>query len=110
MNSSAANGSIQGCLSGSDGNYTVTDSASGKTYNLSGSNDELKAHVGQTVAIQGSPSAASSMGGSSASPSSSASTSGSTSSANSQAGAGSASQQTIAVTSVQKISDSCSAK
>lgn len=53
--STAASGTtVQGCLGGSDGNYTLTDS-SGKTWQLQGDSDKLKAHVGHTVAVTGTP-------------------------------------------------------
>jgi hypothetical protein len=107
---SSSSGAIQGCLSGSDGNYTLTDSASGKTYSLSGTNADLKAHVGQQVEVVQASSAA-------GMPSSS--TSGATNDRNSTTGtvqydasnAGSSSaSQTVTVTSVRKISDTCSTK
>ena len=47
---------IQGCLSGTESNYTVTDQKSGITYKLSGSNDPLKAHVGHLIQLTGSTS------------------------------------------------------
>src|SRR5262249_55163398 len=45
--------SIEGCLAGSGGNFTVTDS-SGKTFQLSEDTPKLGEHVGQTVRISGS--------------------------------------------------------
>jgi hypothetical protein len=44
--------SIQGCLSGSDGNYTLTDHQ-GTAYQLSGDTSKLSAHVGHEVKITG---------------------------------------------------------
>ncbi len=44
--------SIQGCLSGSSGNFMVTDS-SGNAYKLQGDTSKLSDHVGQEVKISG---------------------------------------------------------
>src|SRR5215469_7431927 len=44
---------IEGCLAGSSGNFTLTDS-SGKTYQLAGDTAKLTEHVGHTVRISGS--------------------------------------------------------
>jgi len=52
--SSASSGSmtVQGCLSGSDGSYTLTDK-SGTAYNLTGNTAQLQAHVGHTISVTG---------------------------------------------------------
>ena len=50
---------IEGCLQGSDGNYTLTDS-SGTTYALQGDAAKLNKHVGHEVQITGSTSSSSS--------------------------------------------------
>src|SRR5213595_3949199 len=50
---------IEGCLQGSDGNYTLTDK-SGTTYQLQGDTSKLSAHVGHEVQITGSTTSASS--------------------------------------------------
>jgi hypothetical protein len=78
---------VQGCLSGSEGNYTLT-ADSGTTYTLTGDTAKLKDHVGHEVSITGKTS------GSSAS---------SASSASSSTGAG----QTLEVTSMKHIAASC---
>ena len=49
---SATPSTVQGCLSGASGNYTFTDQ-SGKSWTLTGSTDNLKDHVGNTVQITG---------------------------------------------------------
>jgi len=49
---SADQSSIQGCLSGSSGNFMVTDS-SGNAYKLQGDTSKLSDHVGQEVKISG---------------------------------------------------------
>jgi hypothetical protein len=43
---------VQGCLSGSNGKYTLTD-AQGKTYDLMGDTSKLADHVGHEVKITG---------------------------------------------------------
>jgi hypothetical protein len=43
---------IQGCLAGSDGNFTLTDK-SGTTYQLTGATAKLQAHVGHTISVTG---------------------------------------------------------
>jgi len=48
----------EGCLQGSDGNYTLTDK-SGTTYHLQGDTSKLSAHVGHEVQITGSTTSAS---------------------------------------------------
>jgi Protein of unknown function (DUF5818) len=79
--------SVEGCLRGSDGNFTLTDN-SGTTYQLQGDTSKLSKHVGHEVQITGSPS-----------PSSAASSS---------AGApGSSPSQTLTVDKMKHISESC---
>src|SRR5439155_21937893 len=55
QSSSAATGqdsTVQGCLSStSDNNFTLTQDQTEMVFNLSGSADQLKAHVGHEVAI-----------------------------------------------------------
>src|SRR5215471_16895679 len=57
--SHAASGeaSVEGCLSGSNGSYTLTDK-NGTTYQLTGETAKLSEHVGHEVKITGMPSAA----------------------------------------------------
>lgn len=43
---------VEGCVGGSAGNYTLTD-ASGKTYQLAGDTSKLADHVGHQVRITG---------------------------------------------------------
>ena len=50
---------VQGCLQGSDGKYTLTDK-NGTTYQLQGDTSKLSAHVGHEVQITGSTTSASS--------------------------------------------------
>jgi hypothetical protein len=49
---------VQGCLQGSDGNYTLTDK-NGTTYQLQGDTSKLSAHIGHEVQITGSTTSAS---------------------------------------------------
>lgn len=44
---------VQGCLSGSNGKYTLTDDQ-GKSYDLSGDTSKLANHIGHEVKITGS--------------------------------------------------------
>jgi hypothetical protein len=54
----AGDSTIQGCLSGSDGNYMLTVDGTGTMYKLSGKESKLKDHVGHEVAVTGQMSAA----------------------------------------------------
>ena len=83
---------VEGCLSGTDGNFTLTDK-SGTTYQLQGENSELAKHVGQEVRVDGMASASSSAASSSseASPS------------------GASSANALTVSKVKKVSDNCTA-
>jgi hypothetical protein len=90
--SSGANNMVQGCLSGTDGNYMLTDK-NGTTYKLTGDSAKLSEHVGHEVQISGTTT-----GGSTT-------TSSSGSSSSDTMGAGGS--QTIAVTGVKHISKTC---
>jgi len=85
---------IEGCLSGSAGNFTLTDQ-SGKTWQLAGDTSKLSDHVGHQVRLTGTDTSASAAGG----PSSGATATG--------AGAAAGSQSTFNVTKVKMISSSC---
>jgi Protein of unknown function (DUF5818) len=78
---------VQGCLSGSDGSYTLTDK-DGKTYQLSGDTSKLSEHVGHEIRVTGDTSS-SDMG------------------TNGSAGQASTASQTITVSSVKHISKTC---
>ena len=87
--------SVQGCLSGSSGNYILTN-GKGNTYQLTGDTSKLTEHVGHEVQIKGTPgSASASQGGT---------TGGAASNTTGQA---SGSSQTLEVSSVKHISKSC---
>jgi hypothetical protein len=79
--------SVEGCLQGSNGTFTLTDS-SGMTYQLEGDASMLSKHVGHEVRVTGSVSG-----------------SGTASSAGSTSPGGS--PQTLTVTKVKHISENC---
>jgi hypothetical protein len=91
--STNANGhmTVEGCLSGSSGNYTLSDK-SGNTYQLTGDTAKLSEHVGHEVKVTGTSSSASTTGG------------GTTAGTTGQAGANA---QTLEVSSVKHISKTC---
>jgi len=88
--------SVEGCLQGSSGSFTLTDN-SGMTYTLAGDTSKLAEHVGHEVKIKGTTSASNS-GMSSGSGSSSAGTS---------AGASSGASSSLDVKSVKMVSKTC---
>ncbi|HLK34266.1 MAG TPA: DUF5818 domain-containing protein [Terriglobales bacterium] len=75
---------VQGCLSGSSGNYTLVGN-NGMTYQLQGDSSQLNQHVGQEVKVDASESA-------NAASTRSATTSGT---------------QTLQVSKVEKVSQTC---
>ena len=54
----AGSHTVEGCLSGSEGKYTLTDTH-GKTYELTGDTSKLAEHVGHEVKITGTESSGS---------------------------------------------------
>jgi hypothetical protein len=86
--SKAGHMTVEGCLQGSDGNYTLT-ADSGTIYQLTGNTAELKEHIGHEVQITGNssgPSAASS---------------------SSESAAGGSQQATLEVKSMKHIAKTC---
>jgi hypothetical protein len=67
-NATSGQKTIEGCLQGSNGNYTLTDS-SGMTYRLQGNDSELTKHNGHEVRVTGSLMGANSGTASSSTPS-----------------------------------------
>ncbi len=93
MSQSSASGesTVEGCLSGSSGSYTLTDK-NGTAYQLTGDTAKLSEHVGHEVKITGTTGSGASASGSAGAPSA----------------AGSAgSQQTLQVSSVKHVSKTC---
>ncbi len=87
---------IQGCLSGSDGNYTLTDKSA--TVKLAGDTSQLQAHVGHTIQVTGT------LASSSASSSTTDSTGHQTSS---MSGSADQHQPTFTVASFKHVSPTC---
>ncbi len=85
--------SIEGCLSGSSGNFTLTDQ-SGKAWQLAGDTSKLTEHVGHQVRVMGSDASASAAGASSGA-------------ASASGGSGGASGSTFTVKKVKMLSSSC---
>lgn len=82
---------VEGCLSGSSGNFTLTDKK-GMSYQLTGDTAKLSEHVGHEVKVTGTTSSAGAAGAE-----------GSTGAASGTAGAG----ETLQVTSVKHVSKTC---
>ncbi len=114
---------MRGCLGGSTGSYTLTDSHTGTVYTLTGSTDNLSSKVGHEVEVTGQLAATVSSSASSTnnsgnnnsdttnnsgtnSASGSSSSGSSTSTTNSS---GSAVSNTIQVSNVTDVADHCSA-
>ena len=114
---------MRGCLGGSTGSYTLTDSHTGTVYTLTGSTDNLSGKVGHEVEVTGQLAATVSSSASSTnnsgsnnsgttnnsdtnSASGSSSSGSSTSTTNSS---GSAVSNTIQVSNVTDVADHCSA-
>ncbi|HZS26969.1 MAG TPA: hypothetical protein VFB76_07040 [Candidatus Angelobacter sp.] len=101
----SSNGSsIEGCLSGSAGSYTLTDTT-GKTWQLAGDTSKLTEHVGHDVRLTGSENNGGAAGSSSGASGSSASSTGA--GAGSSGAGASGSQSTFNVQKVKMISSTC---
>jgi hypothetical protein len=98
MSSDSGNMTVEGCLSGSVGSYSLTDK-SGTTYQLTGDTARLETHVGHTIQVIGTSSPSTE--------SSAANTAKEPSSAMSGATGSSSTQQTLNVTSFKNISANC---
>jgi hypothetical protein len=83
---------VQGCLSGSDGSYTVTDK-SGASFQLTGDTSKLSQHVGHEIKVTGTVT--------------SASTPSSDGSASSAASASDSSKPTLEVSSFKHVAKTC---
>lgn len=110
------NNTIQGCLTGSSGNYMLTD-ATGMVYQLTGDESQLSVNVNKQVEVTGTASAGGAAAESHTPPDANASgnsaeaqgttgNAGAAGSASASAGAGAS--KILAVTSITKVADSCS--
>jgi len=97
--------SVQGCLSGSKGNYTLTDK-SGNSYQLTAGTADLSSHVGQQVQISGT--ATPSGAGSTSATSGTSGTSGTAGTTGTGSSTTASQGNQVSVDTVSKISDSCS--
>jgi hypothetical protein len=88
-NTAAGQNTIQGCLQGSNGNYTLT-ADSGTTYQLQGDDSMLSKHVGHEVQITGTSSGA-----------------GRSSQATPNAGTAGGTEKTLTVEHVKHVSKTC---
>ena len=98
---SSSQTSIEGCLQGSNGNFTLTDN-SGTTYQLQGDASKLSKHVGQEVQITGSAAGSGAAG--------SAPTSGSSPASSATGTSQASSQPTFTVEKLKHKSDTCTNK
>jgi hypothetical protein len=92
---SAGQKTVTGCLSGSNGSYTLTDKH-GMTYQLTGDTAKLSEHVGHEVKITGNSNSAASAA------------SGGAAAAGATPG-GAAAEKTLEVSSVKHVSKTCQA-
>jgi uncharacterized protein YdeI (BOF family) len=118
QNSATAGNTLQGCLSGSSGNYMLTD-ATGVTWQLQGDESQFSANVNKEVEVMGTPGAKASASASNG-PDTSAAGNASAGSASgtpdatqgtatgSTAHASANASKTLDVTSIRKVADSCS--
>jgi hypothetical protein len=117
-NTSASEMTIEGCLSGSAGNFTLTDNA-GKTYQLQGDTSKLTDQIGHNVRIKGTQTATASAttppGDTASASTGNTGSTASAGAANKPVDSESSSSATASaavqfnVKSVKKLSDSCSA-
>src|ERR1700688_990243 len=100
---STAGNTIQGCLTGTSGNYMLTD-ATGVSYKVQGDDSQLSANVNKQVEVMGTVgSSASASARNNADPNAGSNTAGSTG-----ATATATASKTLEVTSVKMVADSCS--
>ena len=96
--------SLQGCLSGSDGAYNLTDKQTGMVFSLTGKSDTLSQHVGHEVEVTGQKSTAASNDSTMNNSANSSSTGASSANPN-----GARDSVTFQVDDVRMISEHCSA-
>jgi len=106
---------IRGCLSGSSGNWMLTDST-GVSYKLLGSDSQMSENANKEVEVMGTPGTSASASASNSPDNSAGASAGATGNSsdntgaagNSTAHASASSTKTLDVTSVRKVADSCS--
>jgi len=106
---------IRGCLSGSSGNWMLTDST-GVSYKLLGSDSQMSENANKEVEVMGTPGTSASASASNSPDNSAGASAGATgnpsdntgAAGNSTAHASASSTKTLEVTSVRKVADSCS--
>lgn len=102
---SAQIGTVRGCLSGSDGNYMLTQDQSGTMFKLVGTDDQLKSHMGQEVLVTGQLTAGGAGDQGAASASANANSSGATASSSTGSASGG---NMVQVSDVKMVSQTCS--
>lgn len=102
---SAQVGTVRGCLSGSDGNYMLTQDQSGTMFKLVGTDDQLKSHMGQEVLVTGQLTAGGAGDQGAASASANANSSGATASSSTGSASGG---NMVQVSDVKMVSQTCS--
>ena len=109
QSSSMSGQTFQGCLMGSNGNYSLTEAA-GVTYQVQGDDSQLSANVNKQVEVMGTPGATASASAAGPHSDTSASAGSQTGSSGSQGNstAQASATKTLNVTSIHKIADSCS--
>jgi len=111
--SASGSNTVQGCLSGSSGNYMLTD-ATGVMWQLQGDESKLSANVNKEVEVTGttgaeaSASATNGPDSSTAGNTSSGAAGGTSAGASADASANANAAKTLNVTSIKKVADSCS--
>jgi ABC-type oligopeptide transport system substrate-binding subunit len=106
---------IRGCLSGSSGNWILTDST-GVSYKLLGSDSQMSENANKEVEVMGTPGTSASASASNSPDNSAGASAGATgnpsdntgAAGNSTAHASASSTKTLDVTSLRKVADSCS--
>jgi hypothetical protein len=93
---------MRGCLGGSTGNYTFTDSHTGTVYNLTGTTDDLGSKVGHEVEITGQ------LASSASASDSTKNNSGANSTSGADASNAKGSSTMVQVTNVTDVADHCS--
>ena len=114
-NTTAASNTVQGCLSGTSGNYMLTD-ATGAMYQVQGDESQLSANVNKQVEITGTTGSKASAAATNSPDASAPATansgdasaaSGNSTAAGSGATATASTSKTLSATAIRKVADSC---